>query len=99
MAFAAIAPGFAKRGHFDQALWMAQSIKDAHGKAAAFSGLVNVHLESGRYRDALQVASRIELRHELSHALVDIATEYAESGHTPGPDETRILEEIANQRT
>lgn len=98
MAFALIVSGLARRGHFDQALWMAQSIKDPRGKAASFSGLADVHLESGRYTEALQMAAKIELRHILSQTLVNIAAEYAKSRHTPGRDETGILDEIAKRR-
>jgi len=94
MTFAAIAPGFAKRGHFDQALWMAQSIKDAEGKASALRNVASVYLESGRYAEALQTAVKIGQRHVQSRALVDIAVDCAESGHTPGPDETWVLREI-----
>jgi hypothetical protein len=38
---------------------MAQSIKDAEGKASALRNVANVYLESGLYIDALQTAGKI----------------------------------------
>ncbi len=75
-----IAVEYARTGRYDQAMQVAQTIKEDYQRAGILGGIAAEYAKAGQYDQALQVTTTIASDYAKSEALTKIAGAYRESG-------------------
>ena len=106
ISLSSLAHFYANSGQYEQALRIAQTIKDVQEKAGALSRIAGHYARKGQFESALQVAQTISDANHKAGALSEIVRSYAEAGQLDQAlkvaqtierkfDKTMILSEMA----